>query len=677
MCGSSSCWCVCAVGSCLNKQMQWSNILTTLTAQTADEEQIETIYKTINSIEFQSITTSEQLSLIVSDIPNNVLSPAGVDLDIINSLLLKNAKSLPKAVDCILEIIMKILETGIVKIIETGIVGSATSIQSFSLCFFDSLDEIFKLESTKQSQIQVLKLKKTCLSMMMILVKSPECAETLSLKYPNVITSLVDSLSAYLKASTNNLDYIRLVLPVLLGVAKTKSNPLLVPYSIIFKVLKKVCGSKYTDHKIVASTARCCISILTCCCVTCSICQELHSLGVIDIVTQQLASSLKAYSTNDKQVHQEILQFCNILFKKWSDAQLEVENEKDDIENMVLQIVQLGKHASSSSDNDSLDVLHLSILALCNVSASVKDQSHSIISDLDWIHHLLNTPKPKQIESAVYQLLQQLSLIEGESGISTEKETLYIICRMLKNIGVGNRQDRGKYWIPTDTTYFKESISILINVSVVDKLAQRICFESGSGLFDHLFALCEKYEKFNGRILSLIRNLCIDRISCNQVVQIGYEYLLRHLIRGSIQVRTECSQIIYNVMIQNPNHFELFHSLDELIPEYLASLTLNFKSHKSKLLQHCSLDLITFLMNIDDALKRVSYRQELIKYGVIQSLHGLLCCDDVDAKVKSRASLCLSELRLFQSTVGDVKSDPWKYVAVKYSMSQGKKKKKA
>jgi hypothetical protein len=137
--------------------------------------------------------------------------------------------------------------------------------------------------------------------------------------------------------------------------------------------------------------------------------------------------------------------------------------------------------------------------------------------------------------------------------------------------------------------------------------------------------------------LECIRNLCIDKQACLDIMELGYNQLIENLVQS--KHITQTFQIIRNIWIQQkPCFFGFFNE-----PSFVDSLLSVLRSDDPDA-QKASLDLVEYLINA----KNEKYTTLLIQSNVIMSLRHLLLSTH-----KQKAAALFARVNL---------KDPWQTI---------------
>jgi hypothetical protein len=214
---------------------------------------------------------------------------------------------------------------------------------------------------------------------------------------------------------------------------------------------------------------------------------------------------------------------------------------------------------------------------------------------------------------------------------------------------------------PENHDILYSALCIMCNLAFVDKMSQTICEKGQRKLVEQLFKY-STHENENIRVVSLenIRNLCIDKQSCGDILEIGFTSLCQNLFEGK-QV-THTMQIIRNIWVQQEQCFYQFYNE----PGFIDSLAYVLRSGEADA-QRASLDLVEYLLNTH----HVKYIETLITHNILQSLQFALTSPH-----KKKALALYVKLKKYR-----FKEDPWLEIQkgwkkVESKRSDTKKKKK-
>jgi hypothetical protein len=264
------------------------------------------------------------------------------------------------------------------------------------------------------------------------------------------------------------------------------------------------------------------------------------------------------------------------------------------------------------------------------------------LQDLNWLLLLCKDSNNNETRKESMGVLHNVTIID--SSLPTKKFGSQILLFVNEIINPIHNHAPNE-----DQIYY--ALGIMCNLAFNDKASQKICSIGHPALFKTLVGYAT-HEKDSIRRLSLecIRNLCIDKPSCIEIMELALPVLFKNL--STCEHITQTIQIIRNIWFQQRDCFlEIFHR-----PEFID--TLLFVLRKGDVdAQKASLDILEKFA----ATENPHYISLLLQHGAIWSLQRLLHCG-----LKDRAVLVLEKLNVVGQTMKP-KEDPWECISLGWS----------
>jgi hypothetical protein len=375
-----------------------------------------------------------------------------------------------------------------------------------------------------------------------------------------------------------------------------------------------------------------CDTRVSTCEILCNICrkssesiEQMLSLGLIDVFKKILKES---WNGDDVVAALQLLGLC---FSHCGSYTKQLES--------LLPIID----SIAQNPESPIALLNASLKCLRKATTHLSAKSvQPFLQDLHWLLPLCKGSKNEETRKESLGVLHNATMID--SSLPTKKfgsQILLFVNEIMNSHTVGIPDEHQLYYV----------LGIMCNLAFNDKAAQKICVLGHPELFKTLVGYAT-HEKDSIRKLSLdcIRNLCIDKPACLEVMELALPVLFKNLASGDHITPT--IQIIRNIWFQQRICFlEIFHR-----PEFVDGLLFVVRRGDSDG-QRASLDIIEKLI----AAENIHYTSTLLQHGLLWSLQRLL-----QGPLKDRVATILEKM---QATIHTMKpkDDPWVSIALGWS----------
>jgi hypothetical protein len=205
-------------------------------------------------------------------------------------------------------------------------------------------------------------------------------------------------------------------------------------------------------------------------------------------------------------------------------------------------------------------------------------------------------------------------------------------------------------------------ISVLVNLSMDDNIAQMICADGETELFSRLneLSLTHTNKQMQQEALNLMRNLLIDSQSCQSVQSLALPQILDDIHFKKQSFRLEKMEIIRNLLLQHESSFCVIYK----DPAFLFELKYCLSSSDDEI-QKVSLDIVEFLVSMRS--KNPTYANDLLYEDIISVISINLTTGHLNPTIKKRYSKLLLELNEHEGL--KQKQDPWDLIKTGWTES--------